>query len=133
MSRVLSLIFGVLLLGMLAAEAQPDEVAYELQERCGKRAAEVHARHFPDAADPSQAYDYQNHYNTRLNKCFIVESNTLHWNEDHSQTEIKTILLSDVNENKVYGKFDPITCEVTGKTCHSQQEWRELIKPYTEE
>ena len=131
MGRMLGVTFGVLLASMRIANAQPDKIViiYQLEEKCGKRAAEIHAAHFPDAADAHNIYDYENHYNTRLNKCFIVETTTTF----AKGATIKTIIFSDVNENKGYGTFDPITCEVEGKTCHSLQEWQALIKPYMEE
>jgi hypothetical protein len=53
------LLAGVLALGAVSLPvngyAQPDKVAYELQERCGKGAAEVHALHFPDAGNTSES------------------------------------------------------------------------------
>jgi hypothetical protein len=110
------LLAGVLALGAVSLPvngyAQPDKVAYELQERCGKRAAEVHALHFPDAGNTSEAFHYVNHYNSRLNKCFLVEG-------DPTLGKIRIYILTDINENRAYGTFDPITCKVDNKNCRT--------------
>jgi hypothetical protein len=54
------------------ASAQPNKELYELQERCGKRAAEVFKREYspPVAkiADGQMTFNYENHYSARLNK-----------------------------------------------------------------
>jgi hypothetical protein len=111
-----------------------NKVLYELQERCGKRAAEVFEKDFPDTKTTGAIADYENHYSPRLNKCFIVESSTQYLRDDKGKTEkIKVLILLDVNENKAYGNFDPLQCEVRGKVCRSEAEWRELIRPYMED
>ena len=55
--------------------AQPNKE--ELQERCGKLAAEVFAKEWGTGTsntDYGQTIaDYRNHYNFRLNKCFYLE------------------------------------------------------------
>jgi hypothetical protein len=49
----------------------------ELQERCGKRAAEVFAREYSppvlDTDDEKTLFNYENHHSARLNKCFFLE------------------------------------------------------------
>lgn len=108
---------------------------YELQERCGKRAGEWFKEFLdkePSDAEGTQwTTTYTNHYNSRLNKCFAVAK--------HVGTYIGKSLW-DINENKKYGSgtfseggkgyFD---CELVGKTCHSEQEWDALVKPYMEQ
>jgi hypothetical protein len=43
-------------------------------------------------------------------------------------------LVFDLNDNKEYAMLvDGLRCDVRGKGCTSEAEWRELIKPYMEE
>jgi len=51
--------------------AQPNKELYELQERCGKRAAEVFKREY-SPAHGQMTFNYENHYSARLNKCFFI-------------------------------------------------------------
>jgi hypothetical protein len=48
--------------------------------------------------------------------------------------------LFDINENKEYGEFfkrsdmgNPAQCYVQQKSCRSESEWQELLRPYMEE
>jgi hypothetical protein len=114
--------------------AQPNKEAYELHERCGRRAAEMFEKDFgPNPNNGQVLGNYENHYNTRLNKCFIVESTTEFLHDPGKTTTMKTLELVDVNENKLYGSFNLLECVVNGKTCHSEEEWRTLTKSYMEE
>jgi hypothetical protein len=116
------------------ATAQPDKVAYELQERCSQRATELFGRDFADNNGGSQATGhFENHYNSRLNKCFMIEESTSYARDNGKLTAIRILILLDVNENKTYATFDPITCDVQGTTCHSEEEWKKLTKSLMEE
>lgn len=74
-------------------------------------------------------FTHQNHYHTRLDKCFILVN--------YSKKQLK--ILKDINENKIYGSFRSkqdgtiIICNVLEKTCKSEEEWDSLVKPYIEE
>jgi hypothetical protein len=127
------------------ASAEPNKEQYELQERCGKRAAEVFKSYNPGGeitnTDTGQdIVTYQNHYSARFNKCFVLQITTS-VNFRSSNKSMSTLMtLFDVNENKDYGQFFksslyeiPTTCEVQKQVCHSQTEWEELLKPYMEE
>ena len=76
MDRVLVVAAALLLVGT-ASFAQPNKEQYELQERCGKRAAEVFKREYSppvsDTKDGQMRLNYENHYSARLNKCFFLE------------------------------------------------------------
>jgi hypothetical protein len=54
--------------------AQPNKEVYQLQERCGKRAAEVFEREYGSPLlndkDGQTLLNYENHYSAGLNKCF---------------------------------------------------------------
>ena len=103
--------------------AQPNKKPYELQERCDKRAAEVFAREYnptSDAKDGQTLFSYENHYSTRLNKCFFLEITVSY--EKEKSTSSKIMRLFDLNDNRVYGTFvsgptesTPVTCVVRGK------------------
>jgi hypothetical protein len=128
------------------ASAEPNKEQYELQERCGKRTAEVLksaglADGITNTATGQEMTTFQNHYSATLNKCFCLQIvttvNTTNKNISTSMT------LFDVNENKDYGNFfkmtkeheRPVTiiCDVKGQLCHSEIEWQELLKPFMEE
>jgi hypothetical protein len=78
--------------------------------------------------------DYENHYSPRLNKCFYLEKSAT---SENSGWTIG-LALYDLNENKPYGRFTSgpygiLDCKVKDKVCRSEQEWRELAKPFLEE
>jgi hypothetical protein len=72
MDRVL-VVAAALLLVDTASFAQPNKEQYELQERCGKQTAEVFVKRWGSGVKNSVAgqsvANYENHYNSRLNKC----------------------------------------------------------------
>ena len=90
------------------ASAQPDKAAYDLQERCGKRAEQVWQKDFGQNVTNSDygttMANYENHYNSKLNKCFIFEESTLY--KKGGGVPFKTLVVVDINENKVYASFD---------------------------
>jgi hypothetical protein len=63
-------VLAALLLVAGTAFAQPNKEQYELQERCGKRAAEVFAKEWGTGFTAAAHANYENHYSSRLNKCF---------------------------------------------------------------
>ena len=101
---------------------------YELQEQCGKRSEEFFRKKFKY----SKPFLHQNHYNKKLNKCFIL-----------ARYLDEQKYLYDVNENKRYGVFyknpstpkeiDFVLCEVLEKECKSVSEFDSLVKPYMKE
>jgi len=121
--------------------AEPKKELYELQERCGKRAAEVFQREYSPVAstkDGQTLFSYENHYSARVNKCFFLEISAS--NEKENPTSSKIMRLFDISDNKVYGVFvsgptegAPVTCVVRGKDCQSESEWRQLLKPFMED
>jgi hypothetical protein len=124
---------------------------YELQERCGQMAKAyfnaAHDRKVETMEDGYiRMYGFSNHYNRKLNKCFILETMMTLPNG----IEIRS--LQDVNENKIYGTLARISkkdtphiseivhrsdgvpaCIVSGLFCHSEAEWEMLIRQYMEE
>ena len=115
------------------AQAQSLVDKYELSERCGKRAAEVFAKATEETAGLTIAADnYENHYNSRFNKCFYLES--------HQRGAMRSLMLIDLNDHKEIGAYigqldsqDPVKCVLQEKRCKTQEEWRALIKPFMED
>ena len=83
---------------------------------------------------------YQNHYSATMNKCFyLLITPGLNFKKQPQYTT-KLMTLLDINENKEYGTFfersdfsAPAHCNVQEKICHSENEWRELLRPFMEE
>jgi hypothetical protein len=119
------------------ASAEADKLKYELQERCGQTALAAFNRDNPGQGIAS----YENHYNLRLNKCFVLYTTTFF----NSKTTNLSLTIFDVNENKEYGEYfgtqdsqrqHPLAtlyCTVRDILCHSEDEWRQLTKSYMEE
>jgi hypothetical protein len=84
-------------------------------------------------------FNYENHYSARLNKRFFLEISLS--NNKGRLTKSKDMRLFDLNENKEYGIYmdgfcdgcGPITCLVQGQVCRSENEWRQLLKPFMED
>jgi hypothetical protein len=119
--------------------AQPNK---ELQERCGKRAAEFFRReHSPPIAKIKYGqirFNYENHYSTQLNKCFFLEVANKYESREGKPIASKIMRLVDLNDNKEYGTFvsgptEPLACSVQDKGCRSESEWRQLLKPFMED
>jgi len=70
-----AVIFGALMAMTTAAAGEPNAVLYQLQERCGKLAAEVFTKEYGNGRamqykDMTIFSGYRTHYNARLNKCY---------------------------------------------------------------
>jgi hypothetical protein len=126
-------------------EAQPNAVSLELQEKCSKGAQEAFKR---DGFENQQLASFSNHYNEKLNKCFVQYDST------DAKTSSGTIfvnkVVSDAFEGKVYAQYmwhsdkvkkywevAPVQCTVTlpsaeEKTCTSSEEFDTLVKQYME-
>jgi len=109
-----------LLVPLVAAHGQSRKEVYELQERCGKSATEMFDRDFPKE-DRKGLEVFENHYNVRLNKCFILEENALITGDQGRTYQTKLLTLGDVQDNKVYGSFSSLNCDVQETKCRSEQ------------
>jgi hypothetical protein len=113
----------------------------ELKERCKKLSKEFYNKNF----NSKMLSIYQNYYNKKLNKCFVIISNK-------KNTE-KYLFEVGVNEMIIHGTFiqvdnDVDFCLVSNKgykskteedahvksymKCKSKAEWDKLVKPYME-
>jgi hypothetical protein len=117
-----------------SAQAQSLKEKYELSERCGKQVAEAFANEWDSVT--KVMVNYENHYNSQLNKCFYLLTSI-----GKSGTKIMTLFeLNENNENNDYGLFvgaaeatEPIQCYVQTSECKTEEEWRALIKPFMED
>jgi hypothetical protein len=140
---------GVVLMGLLlvsntfAADQNLDrKQIYELQEKCGKRCEDMFKKEYKfvnTTKDGQMMNSYQNHYNQKLNKCFILVTTTNYPSDKKTDVLVMKVLF-DINENKEYGSVDkfrkqpvPSSCNVLNKICTSEQEWDLLVKPYMED
>ncbi|MGY4502386.1 hypothetical protein ACVWYH_006343 [Bradyrhizobium sp. GM24.11] len=73
---------------------------------------------------------FENNYNVRLNKCFLLEENTMTIRDQGKTYQSKLLTLLDVHSNKIYGSFSPLNCDVLESKCRTEQEFRTLIRPY---
>ncbi len=125
-----------------ASYAEPNKVLYELQERCGKQASETFKKewgaNFSNTSEGQTVANYENHYNTRLNKCFYLEM-ALTFPGTKDRKTSTSLRLFDLHENREFGsyfRFDGgsvMQCMVGETSCRTEQEWRALTKPFMEE
>ena len=81
------------------AQAQTAKEKYELSAQCRKQAAETF-RKDGKGQFPSKRANYENHYNSRLNKCFYIEiTNTYERKIGLS----RVMRLYDLHENREIG------------------------------
>lgn len=117
---------------------------YELQDKCGRRCEEIFKKEYGKGGITSDESGqmmsgYQNHYNKKLNKCFM-NIMTTSYPKDKTRDVLIMKNIWDVNENREYGSFirlrkspTPNDCKVLDKICKSEEEWDTLVKPYMEE
>ncbi len=137
-----TLIAATLAAAVLPVQAQTAREKYELQERCGRRAAEVFAKEWgsgiSNTKDGGQIIgNYENHYNSRLNKCFYLEMSDSY---QRGKAPFRLLRLFDINENREIGTYAKtqaeafgLSCVVQEKQCLSEEEWRALIRPFMED
>jgi hypothetical protein len=122
-----------------SAQAQSLKEKYELSERCGKQAAAEFAKDW----GPGTVFNkgktiarYENHYNSRLNKCFYIEVSDTY---EPGKPPIRALRLYDLHENRELAGYVnlgvplPVHCYVEQKPCEREEEWRALIKPFMED
>jgi hypothetical protein len=137
--------FMVALSGPVAGQEakQTLKEGYDLQERCGRRAAELFEKFYGDGISKGMISNYTCHYNRRLNKCFILLTSRGYSKKEKGEKDLGGSTdkgLWDVNENKPYAQFfkfykvsTSMQCDVGDKTCRSEFEWDSLVRPYMEE
>jgi len=117
---------------------------YELQERCGRNATEystqiIKKRNW-NIDEKNTLISYRNHYNTRMNKCFMhVEV----YNKNLDGTIPKSLCgpgmteIIDVNANKTYGYLfcfnNAIAGSIGDKIIENKSEWDLFVRDIMEE
>jgi hypothetical protein len=129
----------------LTARLETKARDFSFQEKCAKQARELFARW---GYDKEAAADFTNHYNERLNKCFIALENRSASTLGSAVNKV----LADAYEGKEYAEYswynhsgsskkywevEPDSCKITlpsgqEKTCNSSEEYDDLIKAYME-
>jgi len=126
---------------VIVAQAQTATERYNLQDRCGKVAAEVFAKEwgtgFSNTDNGQTIAQYRNHYNFRLNKCFYLE---LSITEPRSGDErpFSSSRLFDLYESTEIGTYqqlgdEVVSCDVQGNECQNLLEYQALIKPFMQD
>lgn len=117
------------------------KVGDELQEKCRIQSEEFfHDDQLTNRRYPEEMWSYVNHYNKKLNKCFIIITITFLPKHENKTMDVGSVtkFLYDVDEYKSYGSSVLVPKKyfmgvVNDKGCQSEEEWHELIKPYMEE
>lgn len=107
----------------------------KLKEKCEKQTKKIFSKQYNDGSIENSKgtflYKYKNHYNKKLNKCFMVIT------EDGVLERYKKLL--DVDENNSYGSVrinneqENLGCYLLEKKCKSEDEWDLIVKPYMEQ
>lgn len=114
------------------------EVAQKILEedqKCAKGAKE----YFKDG---SWTGGYENHFNRRLNRCYIYVRST----QSQANSVFLYRLLADVNEGTTIAEYDkqvttgtadylvkPFVCSMLKEYCHSDEEFDAFVKTYMEQ
>ncbi len=128
------------------SQATSDKDAYEVQDRCSRN-ARVFFKEFnrtkssgSDEVNNSviSLSDYTNHYNSKLNKCFIlIWTSTRYDRKSGPREHLLQKMLCDINEHDCFANLviyrDKVSaCEVSDNTCQTAAEWNSLVTPFME-
>jgi hypothetical protein len=135
-----------------AAHAQPLNTSvggqaaadlYTLQERCAAQARRyVKSQGVEQPTTWNGVYfsaDYENHYNARLNKCFMVINITMKLVRKDKPTLVEiTSALMDANERRTLGVMvsknnSTEKCIIKTEQCNSTATWYALLSEYMED
>lgn len=127
---------------------------YELQERCKQSGDAWFKENTPKEGESTSTFYHQNHYNKKLNKCFVLFTAIVpSWDANNKRGPTgKRTLLMDVNESNSLGEFwqsnidadkksweykhgsgDMIDIESSKQiNCNNKDDWDKLVKPYME-
>jgi hypothetical protein len=63
----------------------------------------------------------------------MLEENTTISKDAGKSYTLKMLTLVDVNDNKIYGSFSWLNCDVQNVTSKTEQEFRSLIRQFMED
>jgi len=138
-------VLGIFIGGLIyygTYQSQQNAKYFDLSSKCMKDAKSFFNEKYPDIKSPGSQIDgaisfadYQNHYNKLFNKCYILITIRI----DMGHVHVKNIELYDVDDRALIGKLDiygqdqkKIFCKITGKECHSLDDFITGIEPYIE-
>jgi uncharacterized membrane protein YhiD involved in acid resistance len=84
---------------------------YDLQEKCRKQSEDWVEKKYK-----GKKYSYNNHYNNKLNKCFILVF----------EKQLGYLVVFNDRGGVFIGY-------ILGKKCETEEEWDKFVKPYMEE
>lgn len=93
----------IAVVAMVAADANPDRVGYQLADRCAKSSEAIFESKYSAMGNGGVYASFQNHYNPKLNGCFMVIT-TVSFTNQYKTHRILLELLN-VNENRELGQF----------------------------
>jgi len=114
---------------------------YQLKEMCGNQTAKEFKKEYGNGylntQDSYTVHTYINHYNKRLNIC-LYQLHSDSFKNTPRKKIVSTTTLIDLTENisiAILMDFtnSPLICEVNGKSCSTEQEWYDLVKPFMNE
>jgi hypothetical protein len=134
----------------LQAQVQKGNAAadLDLQAKCSRDARAWFTENWLPRDKDTILLDFTNHYNKKLNKCFILVE--YHYDSKFAgaggTSWTNDMLLTDVYENSKYGRFDEnhytywkptvttndevISCELLDQKCKTIEEFNGLLRPY---
>ena len=130
---------------LAAKKEESQQHSLDLQEKCADQARKEFAL---SGYKPKDLAGFENHYNQKLNKCFILYQATT---PATGSTVFVNKTLNDAFEGKNYAQYAwksdehkkywevaPFVCQVTTpsseeKFCHSTEEFEQLVKPYMQD
>ena len=126
---ILIVFFTMSVMSLLGCNNKNPKEVYDLQVRCGQQCDEYFKKEYGegDIKQKKELWVHENHYNKKLNKCFILLDQIVGSKEKE---------LYEINEHKIYGLYDGRStsfCHMLEKKCKSQDEWNKLVNPYMEE
>jgi hypothetical protein len=137
MRRIRTATLAVLVVGGLSISswAQPNTERYQLEERCGRQAREIFERTHGNGAitneDGSGVCNFENHYNSRSNRCYIllrmIFMTKKYFQPSGGSTENQTghLTLKNINENREIGFMrlgdKVMACAVLTSKCGSKE------------
>ena len=144
---VVSMIFCLMAgVGVSGSEAAVDKAEYELQERCGLRAAEMFEKQYGTGMETTddgyRLTTYSNNYSATFNKCFMSLHTVTHGRakpgQPSSAYDVIDLELRDVNGNSTVGICiylkgslpDSGSCQMAGRNIATPGEWQVLEEPY---
>jgi hypothetical protein len=120
---------------------------YDHQAKCAKDARSWFNENWSRGKN-TIILDFTNHYNVKLNKCFILVEHhyNSHLASSGGDSWTNDMSITDVYENSTYAQFtenhyiywkpkysegeEVITCSVGGATCKTGEEFNDLIRPH---